>query len=102
MNDKDYIKEKFHKQYHYNAQLPIMLHELELTKKNHNEDFVTFLTKWKKNVMHMTNRSSEEDQVRLVILNLQSEHGEHSILAYRVFHEALQGWSTAAEKGSSL
>ena len=60
----------------YNTQLPIGLHELELTKQNSNEDFVTFLNRWRGKAAQMTNRPSQEDQVRLVIHNLQPKYGD--------------------------
>ena len=37
VDDWDYIKEEFLKQYCYNSQLPIGLHELEATKQNEHE-----------------------------------------------------------------
>ena len=77
LNDWDYIREEFHKQYMYNTQLPIGLRELELTKQNSNEDFVTLLNRWREKATQITNRPSQEDQVRLVICNLQSMYGDH-------------------------
>lgn len=77
VDDWDYIKEEFLKQYCYNSQLPIGLRELEATKQNEHEDFVTFLTRWREKAAQMTNRPTEEDQVRIVIRNLQPKYHEH-------------------------
>ena len=53
LNEWDYIREEFHNNiYIYNTQLPIGLRELELTKQNSNEDFVTFLNIWREKKMH--------------------------------------------------
>lgn len=43
------------------------LRELELNKKYSNEDSGTFLTRWREKAVQMTNRPSNDDQVRLVI-----------------------------------
>lgn len=46
LNDWDYIIDEFD-EYRYNAQLSIGLLDLELTKENPNDDFVTFFTRWR-------------------------------------------------------
>ncbi|KAL2921102.1 DNA replication licensing factor mcm6 [Bienertia sinuspersici] len=56
IDDWEYIKEEFLKQYCYNAQLPVGLRELETTKQGEKEDFATFLTRWREKAAQMTNR----------------------------------------------
>ena len=77
VDDWEYIKEEFLKHYRYNSQLPIGLRELEATKQNEKEEFSTFLTRWREKAAQMTNRPTEEDQVRIVIRNLQPKYQEH-------------------------
>lgn len=76
LDDWEYIKHEFLKQYRYNSQLPVGLRELEATKQGERENFSTFLNRWREKAAQMTNRPNEEDQVRMVIKNLQPKYRE--------------------------
>ena len=67
--------EAFVQQYLYNVQLDVSLRDLETTKQLSNETFSDFLMRWREKASKMPNRSSEKDQVRMVIKNILPTYG---------------------------
>ncbi|MVY95942.1 hypothetical protein GP918_30870 [Enterobacteriaceae bacterium 8376wD7] len=71
------IANAFVKQYAYNVQIKLTTRDLEMTKQESNEDFATFVARWREKAAKMKNRPSEEDQVRIVVKNLQPKYLTH-------------------------
>ena len=64
------ICREFHKQYKYNMEVDITRRDLESTKQEPKESFSTFFTKWRAKAVQMMSRSSEEEQLAMVVKNL--------------------------------
>ncbi|XP_077222029.1 uncharacterized protein LOC143855862 [Tasmannia lanceolata] len=58
------IVEKFIEQLSYDDGVEVTCRDLEMLKQHINEPFSTFLKKWRRKAAQMTNRPSEEDQLR--------------------------------------
>ena len=61
---------EFHNQYKYNIEVDVTRKDLEPTKLESKESFSTFITKWRSKVALMMNRTSEEEQLTMVLKNL--------------------------------
>ena len=64
------ICREFHKQYKYNMEVDITRRDLETTKQEPKESFSTFITKWRAKAAQMMSRTSEEEQLAMVVKNL--------------------------------
>ena len=64
------ICREFHKQYKYNMEVEIMRRDLETTKQEPKESFPTFIIKWRPKAIQMMSKSSEEEQLAMVVKNL--------------------------------
>ncbi|GMP28522.1 hypothetical protein CsSME_00004027 [Camellia sinensis var. sinensis] len=60
-------------QYAYNTQIEVTTRELEATRQEPNESFMTIITRWRAKAAMMTNRPLEKDQIRMIVRNL---HGK--------------------------
>ena len=61
---------KFHNQYKYKMEVDVMRRDLETTKQEPKESFVSFITKWRSKATQMMNRPNEEKQLTMVVNNL--------------------------------
>ena len=64
------ICRQFHNQYKYNIEVDVTRRVLETTKQEPKESFSAFITKWRSKAAQMMNRSSEEEQLSMVVKNL--------------------------------
>ena len=64
------ICREFHNQYKYNIEVDVTRRVLETTKQEPKESFSAFITKWRSKAAQMMNRSSEEEQLSMVVKNL--------------------------------
>lgn len=60
----------FVKHYAYNVQIEVTNRDLEMIKQKPNENFATFLTRWREKAAQMKTPPSEVNQVRMVVRNL--------------------------------
>ncbi|KAI8559808.1 hypothetical protein RHMOL_Rhmol04G0203400 [Rhododendron molle] len=71
------IANTFVKQYAYDVQIKLTTQDLEMTKQESSEDFVTFLARWREKAAKIKIHPSEEDQVRIVVNNLRPKYLKH-------------------------
>ncbi|XP_077230962.1 uncharacterized protein LOC143864031 [Tasmannia lanceolata] len=76
------IGEQFIKQFGYEDGTEITRRDLETTKQDSNESFMTFVKRWRKKVAHMMDRPSEREQVQIVLKNLSSHMLQHMSLQF--------------------
>ena len=76
------ICRKFHNQYKYNIEVDITRRDLETTKQGPKESFSSFITKWRAKAPQMIMRSSEEEQLQMVVKNLIPIYHEHLFAQY--------------------
>ena len=57
-------------QFIFNTMIDVTLRDLETTKQGMGETFSKYTTKWKTKASRIVNRSSEKDQINMIIKNL--------------------------------
>ena len=57
-------------QFIFNTMIDVTLRDLETTKQGMGETFSKYMTKWKTKASRIVNRSSEKDQINMIIKNL--------------------------------
>ncbi|XP_028084157.1 uncharacterized protein LOC114285307 [Camellia sinensis] len=67
------MAEAFIAQYSYNTQIEVTTRDLKTTRQEPKEGFSEFVIRWRAKASMMTTRSSENDQIRMVVRNL---HGK--------------------------
>ena len=60
----------FMDQFIFNTMIDVTLRDLETTKQGMGETFSKYMTKWKTKASRIVNRSSEKDQINMIIKNL--------------------------------
>lgn len=63
---KDFVS-----QYSYNTQIEVTTRDHEATRKETNEGFSNFVSRWRAKASMMTTRPAKKDQIRMVVHNLQ-------------------------------
>ena len=64
------LVELFVDQFIFNTMIDVTLRDLETTKQGMGETFSKYMTKWKTKASRIVNRSSEKDQINMIIKNL--------------------------------
>ena len=85
------LVEAFVNQYSYNTQMEVTTQELEATRQSPKEPFVECVARWKAKAAQMTDWSSEMEQVRIVVQNLEPDILQKLIVAplftFKSLHE---------------
>ena len=91
------ICREFHNQYKYNIEVDVTRRVLETTKQEPKESFSAFITKWRSKAAQMMNRSSEEEQLRMVVKNLLPIYYKYLFAQYFPNFKALIAAGTQIE-----
>ena len=74
------ICSEFFKQYRFNNEVDVTRRDLETTKQDSKETFLSFIMRWRAKAVQMTARPSEEDQLQMVVKNLLPTYNKHALV----------------------
>ncbi|XP_077223129.1 uncharacterized protein LOC143856737 [Tasmannia lanceolata] len=76
------IGEQFIRQFKYDDGTEVTRKDLERTKQDLKESFLTFVKRWRRLAAQMMQRPSEEEQVQMIMKNISSQLQYHMSLQY--------------------
>ena len=91
------ICQEFYKQYKYNMEVGITRRDLKTTKQEPKESFSAFITKWRAKAAQMMSKSSEEEQLAMVVKNLLPVYHKYLFAQYFPNFKALIAARTQIE-----
>ncbi|XP_077218677.1 uncharacterized protein LOC143852908 [Tasmannia lanceolata] len=76
------IANKFVEQFSMEEGIDVTKRDLKMLKQGHNETFTSFIRRWRRKAAQMTNRLSDEDQIKIVVKNLYPQYYHHMAIQY--------------------
>ena len=100
---QDDLAQEFLRQFAFNIVIDVLRREIEALRQGLNESVTSFISQWREKIAQIVDRSSEKDQISMILRSLQPRFARHLMgfphTDFRSLLQALYGIEEGIDRG---